>query len=256
MLPILLFDNRFNDGVPTATDTAAGYSVLNVRDLRTFTYWKGNSPGTKILRVDCGSAKSADCLGIMKHNLATVAATISVEGSSDNFVADSVTALAGFTVTNNKAILKPFAASVQKRYWQLTLTGCTAAPQLAIAMIGAKLQFPFPPASAYVPYRESVEADSKMSKGAHVLGTVVRYKPGKIAAKFAHLSRDFVFNTYAPFWDGHASDMKPFFYAWDLDAFPGHVFFGKKPDNHEYQTPLSTGAYVDEINFEMEFVKE
>lgn len=256
MLPILLFDNRFNDGVPTATDTAAGFSVLNIRDLRTFTYYKANSLGTKIIKVNCGSAKSADCLGIINHNLGTVGATISVEGSNDDFGADIVTALAGFTVNNDKAILKLFPASLQKQYWRLSLANCTAAPQLAVAMIGMKLQFPYPPETTYVPYKESIEADSKLSKGAHTLGTVVRYKPRKISARFANLSRPFVFDTFVPFWDGHASDKKPFFYAWDLDAFPEHVMFVRVPDNYEFETPLTTGALVDAITLDMEGVKE
>ena len=50
--PILLFDNVFEDGTPTATDTASGYDVLNLIDWRNYTYWKAASAGTKHLTVD------------------------------------------------------------------------------------------------------------------------------------------------------------------------------------------------------------
>ena len=49
MNPVILADNRFLEGTPTATDTATGYDVLHIRDLRTFTSWKGATAGTKYL---------------------------------------------------------------------------------------------------------------------------------------------------------------------------------------------------------------
>ena len=44
--PIILYDNRFEDGDLSATNTAAGYDVNNIKDLRTHTFWKANAAGT------------------------------------------------------------------------------------------------------------------------------------------------------------------------------------------------------------------
>jgi hypothetical protein len=44
--PIILYDNRFEDGALSATNTATGYDVNNIKDLRTHTYWKANAAGT------------------------------------------------------------------------------------------------------------------------------------------------------------------------------------------------------------------
>ena len=45
MNPMILYDNRFLDGIPMATDTSAGFSALNVVDLKTFTFWQAGEPG-------------------------------------------------------------------------------------------------------------------------------------------------------------------------------------------------------------------
>src|SRR3989304_9543482 len=82
MEPIILADNRFLDGTPTATDTATGYNVLFIRDYKTFTSWKAASVGTKYLTVDCATAKSADCIAFVGDNFGTGAAQISVEASA------------------------------------------------------------------------------------------------------------------------------------------------------------------------------
>src|SRR4030067_1177984 len=115
MEPIILADNRFLDGTPTATDTAAGYDVLFIRDYKTFTSWKGASAGTKYLTVDCGTQKSADCVAFVNHNFGTGAAQICVE-SSDNGT-DWTERITPFAVTTDKAALRTFATA-SARYWR------------------------------------------------------------------------------------------------------------------------------------------
>ena len=100
MNPMILYDNRFLDGIPMATDTSEGFSALNVVDLKTFTFWQAGEPGYEDIAVDCGAAKSADALGIIGHNLGTVQADISVESSDDG---DTWTqALEPFTPTGRR----------------------------------------------------------------------------------------------------------------------------------------------------------
>lgn len=251
--PIIICETRFKDGALTATDTAAGYDVMNVIDYRTYTFWKAASAGTKYITVDCGSDKSADSLGIIGHNLKTANATVSIESSPDNAVWTE--RLAGFTPTSDKAFVKLFTQATA-RYWRLKLIAASTAPYLAAVLLGNKLQFPFPPDTPYVPYKESVEAESKRSKKGHLLGSVVEFKTIEITARFSHIERTWVENSFKSFWDGHASDMKPFFYAWDLDAYPDMVFFVKCKDEARYEMPVSVLQYVDVIEIEMEGVKE
>src|SRR3972149_307135 len=79
--PLILYDNRFADGTPTATDTASEYDVLNIIDWKDFTFWQAASVGTKYLTINCGSAKVASALAILGHNYYMGSATISVESS-------------------------------------------------------------------------------------------------------------------------------------------------------------------------------
>jgi hypothetical protein len=58
--PLILYDNRLDDGTPTATDTAAGYDVLNLKDLRTYTYWIAGGFGTKYVTVDTYAKSSVN----------------------------------------------------------------------------------------------------------------------------------------------------------------------------------------------------
>src|SRR3990172_4071855 len=122
---IILADNRFLDGTPTATDTAAGYNVLFIRDYKTFTSWKAASVGTKYLTVDCATAKSADCIAFVGHNFGTGGATISVESSATGaWAGEQTERLAPFTVNDDKAALRTFA-SASDRYWRVKIVSAT-----------------------------------------------------------------------------------------------------------------------------------
>lgn len=253
MNPIILYDNRFNDGAPTATDTAAGFSVLNIRDYRTYTFWRAASAGTKFITIDCGSAKSADCLAIIGHNLRTANATVSVESSPDNVT--WTVRLAGFTPSSDKAFLRIFT-SASARYWRIRIVTASIAPQLAVTMLGVMLTFPYPPDAPYVPYSEGIEVESSRGKTGHLLGNIINFKSINISARFSNLTRDWVMNNFKPFWDNHASDLNPFFYAWDIDVYPEMVFYVSVDDGSRYRMPVSVLSYIDSIELEMQGVKE
>lgn len=251
--PIILSDSRFLDGTLTATDTASGYSVLNIKDYRTYTFWKAASAGTKYITVDCGTAKSADCLAVISHNLNTANATVSVESSPDNSAWTE--RLAGFTPPSDKAFLKTFT-SASARYWRLKIVTTSIVPYLAVCMLGVRLTFPYPPDSPYIPYSESVEVGSSRSKKGHILGSVVKYKPIRISARFSNLTRTWVETVFTPFWDNHASNLLPFFYAWSLTAYPNMVFYVSVEEGMAYRTPVSVLPFVDSLELEMEGIKE
>lgn len=253
MNPVILYDNRFNDAAPTATATAAGFDVLNIRDGRAYTFWQGPAAGTHYITVNCGAAKAADALGIIGHNLKTAGATVTVESSPDNAVWTPRTG--AYAPTNDRAFMQTFV-KIYAQYWRLKIVSTLAAPRLAVAMIGARLEFPWPPDTPYIPYTERVETDSKRGKSGNLLGSVVRYKPIEVNARFSNFEREWVFDDYQTFWDSHASEMKQFFYAWDLDNFPEHAFFLKLQDDARWQTPVSILSVVDSLELPMEGVKE
>jgi hypothetical protein len=253
MNPIILADNRFSDGTPTATDTATDYDVLNIRDLKSFTAWRGASSGTKYLTVDCATAHSADALGIFTHNLGTAAAAVSVESSSNG--SSWTERLAAFTPTTDKAILKTFTTE-SARYWRVKIVTGSVAAQIAVCLLGERIEFPFPMEAPFTPAGESIEADEAISKTGQLLGTVVRYKPVKINASWKFISRTWFESDFVPFWENWASNLAPFFWGWDLTAYPSAAQFVRVDGGYEFAPSVSILGYYDDFRFQMTGVKE
>jgi hypothetical protein len=250
--PIILYDNRFLDNVPIATDEAPGYYARHIRDLRPFTFWRGAGSGTKYLTVSCGSAKSADALALLGHNLGTVAANVSVESSPDNFSAVNQR-LAPFTPANDAMILKLFNTA-SEAYWRLKLVTASVAAQLAVAVLGSKLEFPSPPRGPFAPYKESVQSAFDLLQSGMPLLAEVKYHPITIDAKFQYLDRAWLETYFLPFWGNHMKLDKYFFWAWNLDDFPEHVFFVKRAKGYQFSMPLIKGFRVPDFSIQMEGV--
>lgn len=257
--PIILAENIFELGATiTATDTDSDtdYNVLHIKDRRTHTFWKGASSGTKYLTVDCGYAVTADALGIMSHNLYTCGATISVECSSDNFVGDVTEALAGFTVTTDRAILKTFTQQT-KRYWRIKIVTASVAAYLAIAFLGDRVTFPrtYAKNSGFEPRPQEIVAESVRSKTGNILGSTVQYISRSIKLTVQYVTNAWLSATFEPLWDNYLSQLYPVFYAWEITEHPTEVDYVKLPDNFKRSFPYdATGNRT--ISLEFEGVKE
>ena len=116
--PIILYDSILIGSTLTATDTETGYSVNNLIDYRSYTWWQADTPGLKYITIDCAVATSADTLGIVGHNFDTAAAVISVESSPDNTTWTE--RLSEFLVTDSYAIMKTFTTA-SARYWRVKI---------------------------------------------------------------------------------------------------------------------------------------
>ncbi len=249
MNPIVLYDNRFLDGTPTATDEVAGYSILNIRDLREYTSWWAASSGTKYLTVNCAGAKTADALGIAEHNLGTAGATVSVESSPDNAVWTE--RLAGFVPADDRPILKYFTTAFAQ-YWRVKIVTASVAPQVAVCVLGARLEFPYPPTAPYTPYILKAKAEANRSKAAIILGTNYQYRTVRLSPSWEVVPVAFVDNSFIPFLTAHASKLLPFFFAADLTAYPLDAFFVALAEGSGIDNPKSNGVYYDRISLDLE----
>lgn len=230
--PIICYENRLDDGTPTATDTASGYDVLNLRDLRTYTFHKFlNATGTKYITIDCGSAKSADSLAIVGHNLYTVGATMQLQSSTTGaWAGEQVVRIAEFTRTSDKAFIKTFT-SASARYWRLRILNMTAAVQMAVVLLGSQLNFENWPAGQFDPNAEKIMAESNNSKTGNLLGSVISYHEREVSVTFNRITDTWFRNTFLPVWHTHLKLLKPFFWAWDLTNNSGDVYFMVLPDD-------------------------
>jgi hypothetical protein len=271
--PVILYDNRFADGTPTANHEDADFPAVNVGDPRTFMVAKGASAATWEISVDAGSAdKVADCVAFIGHNFFTSAAQVEVQSSDDGV--SWTLRLAAFSPYSDRAQLRTFT-QVQARHWKVIVSDPTAIPYLACLFVGQRIDFPFPPETPFTPYQEGVEVESRRSKSGNLLGTTVRYGLLEIDAVFRLIDREEVYGDsgewgkflwgsswggnnipFRYFWEVHGCLMKMFFWAWDPGTFPDEVFYVKFRDDYRFATPLSVLAYVDSLTLGMEGIKE
>ena len=236
--PKILFSSILKDATLSATDTATGYDVDNIIDLRPYTLHKFNAFGTKYITADYGSAVEADALGLVGHNLGTAVATVSVEYSSDNFAADTHEALAGFLPANDKAIMKEFT-SASARYWRIKIVTAAVVAQIGVALLGEVLTFERWPSGGFDPDSLSIVASSSISKTGNMLGATLKYVLRTVSMTFRAITPSWITNTFTPAWDSHLEELKPFLLAWDITNHATEVYFLRIPENFSLKMPYS-----------------
>jgi hypothetical protein len=254
--PLVLAQNVFELGTPSATDTATGYDVLNILDRRPYTWWQANAHGTKYITIDCGTPTACDCLGVVGHNFYTCGATVSVECSADNFAAETIVALAGFTVLTNLAFLKIFTTQT-KRYWRIKIVTAAIAAKIAVAFLGPGVSFPrtLSVDKNSDPGPEKIIAESTRSKTGNLIGSALAYVSRIITVTFDVITPAWITNTFRPLWDTYLSQLYPVFWAWEITNHPTEVYFVKIPDNFNLSMPYTSSNYRS-ITLQFEGVKE
>jgi len=239
MGPLALYESRLLDAVPVASTTAAGFDVLNLRDMRDFTWWKPTAlPAT--VTVDCGSAKDADYLAIYGHELGSKGCTVEVRKSTDNFAANDVL-VDTHAPTDDKPILRPFT-SASSRYWRIRIVNGTA-PAIAIALLGVRLEFPvLGMQQGFDPIGNDLKAQYNRSVTGHALGKVINYREWK-----ANLEVELVSWTWArTTWKAAAEawlDSEPWLFAWNPDAYPKETYH--VAIDGKWDTPHRSGSLCD-----------
>jgi hypothetical protein len=252
--PIILYDNRFLDAIPTATDTETGYSVSNITDLRPFTFWQADSPGTKYITVNCAGAKSADCLGIVGHNFFTASATVSVESSATGaWAGEEVVRLAGFTVTTDKAVLKTFTTA-SAQYWRIKVVTGSVAAKMAICVLGVRLDMEKQVQQTFDPCPEKLNATSARSKAGYMIGSTLKNISFEIQANFSNLTDSWLRGAFTTAWVAHLSLCKPFFWVWNPTTYPADVYLVAIPPEYALKRPYT---YIKrDLSLIMQGVKE
>lgn len=250
---VIVYDNRFLDGLPVAQATAAGYDPLNIRDLRTYTHWRAGSSAGNSLTVDCQQPKGVDALIIVKHNLGTVASQVSVESSDDGSVWTSRQSV--FVPPNDKLIVKRWV-TVQARHWRVSFNAQNGPPQVAVAMIGMAIEFPRYPDAPFAIREVKQEMDRVSSKTGQLIGSVSRYKAVEVSPSWTTVGADFVDNELWPFYRDHASKGNPFLWSWNPQTRPDDAMFVRLKSGFVFSPTKSNLNYYDRVPLEMEGVLE
>lgn len=237
--PLFLYDSRLADAVPVASSTAAGFDVLNLRDLRDFTFWKPTAlPAT--ITVDCGSAKFVDSFAVYAHNLGSTGCTIEVRKSTDNFGANDVLVDTN-TPTDDKPILR-LIASQSSRYWRLRIT-TGALPTLAMAILGNRLEVPvIGPKESFDPLGRTIRSTQNRSVKGRALGQVLDARVWNQNVVFELVTWTWLRTV----WQAAAElslEVQPFLFAWNPDAYPKEVWH--TIIDGQWNTPHRAGGYTD-----------
>lgn len=210
-LPKILYDSRFNDGTPSASSTATGFNVLNLRDMRPYSFWKPTSSTYSLIKVDAGAVKTADYAALYAHNLASCGGTVRVL-ADDNLALTSPELLASQTPTTNDPIVLTFNTA-SYRYWALEFY-TTAAPTIGIALVGNALTLPRRHTLGFDPITRSVKAQTNRSVAGWPLGRVVSFEEWRQQISIDVVSWTFLRNSWLPAWEAWLR-AEPFLYAWD-----------------------------------------
>ncbi|HAF43438.1 MAG TPA: hypothetical protein DCK83_00450 [Gallionellaceae bacterium] len=185
------------------------------------------------MTVDCGSAKSADCLGIFNHDLFTGGCTVEVRGSTDNFAASDVL-VHSYTPSANTPFIRDFTA-VSYRYWRLRITG-SSAPTLTIVAIGAGLEFPVRLPYGFDPLSRKAFGQMNISEEGLPLGKSTMFEQWAQQLNFQHVENTWLRATFLPAWKAHLRD-KPFLFAFDLSNYAGEIYL--VASDGDYKSPTS-----------------
>lgn len=238
--PNLYFDNRFADATPVASSTATGnYAAANIADMRPYTWWKA-AYATSYLTVNCGGMKSADSLIIFGHNLYTIAASVEVRGSSDNFASSDVL-VAGFTPISDAVVIFSFASAIYP-YWRLKFITPRGLPTVAIALLGNKFEMPRRLPLGFDARGRDVVGISNVNDNGHPLGDIIQYEKWKQKTLSFLVLEDFVRNTFEPVWDSHLRG-SPFIFAWDVENYPTDIKLLK--GGRGFSAPRRAGLLCD-----------
>lgn len=234
--PKCLFDSRLDDATPAASTSAAGYSVLSLREWRPYTAWKPTAlPAT--VTVDCGASAPVDYWAIYGHNLFTQGATIELHGSTDNFVASDAL-LDTITPTSDKPFVR-FIAPRSFRYWRIRITGTTM-PTLAIAAMGEAFEIPAYLSTGFDPIGRTVKGTLNRSELGHPLGRTVQYEAWDESVQFECLTWSWLRSSWLTAWRDHLRD-EPFLWMWDPVGHPDEIYLTAIKDN--FKSPHQPGAY-------------
>ena len=254
-LPTLYYKHNLS-GL-TATSTASDFDVANLLDRFEDTFWKANNTTTPTyitFDAGVGNTEVADYLFISGHNFNTIAATITLQYSTDNFAADINDAFTPFAPSNDLTLVKEFT-SQDKRYWRLKITGTlSAAPFIAICYWGEKSELAFA-TSSFDPqnYTENVKQNigsTGIFQGDHEQNEMRRFR-----LTFANTLTDGPLDLELQNWRDTVKRLN-FGVAWEKTDHSSDIWLMRRKPN-TYKAPLTrAGGTYRNISFDLVGRKE
>ena len=238
----------------TASSTAAGdYTAAYIYNMLETNMWlSADAASAQYVTYDAGagSAKTADYLAVIGHNLKSAGASIKLQYSDDGFTTNIWDAFEGFIPVSDGAFLKEFASPGAYRHWRLVITGAAAPPYLTIATWGNATELDYATAS-FDPYCVEVKASVNLSYSGCVTGIHTRYAERSLSLVFNDADAE-LYGRLKAWWD--TSGLRSFFVAWETANSPSDVWL-MRPDLR-FSSPLKSGGAYRDISVQLKGRKE
>lgn len=244
MTPLILHKNLLKTANSVvASSTAPGFSSLALMDERPYTYWKSANNNSQTITITLNSSEDVDCLGICAHNIKGCTVQLQAySGGSWQTIGSIIAPEFSFMIKGN---------SINAQQFRVTISASTEAQFLGVLSIGKALVFPEKPNAPYVPFSESTEAETNISKTNNELGTDEKNNPVTCSPSFMDIQRTWVNSNFEPFWYETGKQGNWFFYGWDLDVCPDEVLYVKFAKGFNYSKNYKTTNYTDlSLSFE------
>ena len=232
--PLILYDNLADDtgAILTASSTAAGYDVNNVKDRKLFTSWKSTGGATEWIKIDMGAASTryVDSFAISAHNLKSAGNITIAVGYSDDDVtySDIYPAATPYHMVRNQTMVWDqitWSSSTNgHRYWRMQFTDCTSAIQIGAICVGRALVFPDYMQDGFDPDSFSLVNRNHRARGGQLVGAITEYVSQHIELKIGPdlYGANWYDVVGAPSWDdfirNHWSKAKPFWFRSGLES--------------------------------------
>lgn len=191
----------------TAGSVVSGYPAINLIDPATWSSWLGAGTGRAAV-YDFGAATVCNGFGIAAHNMASEAATYSVQYSSDG---TRWTTVHSETPSTDDDIFCIFP-SISARYWRLYFAGDPAS--VGVFTVGNRLIFTHAPVSDYKPLHHARQYTKMFndSIGGQFLGTRVMSVGAETDVNMGFFDRSWLESNIRPF-EYHYNQGGCFFFA-------------------------------------------
>lgn len=229
--PFVGFDNWAATATITTTAVLADGAAVNALDGFTFDYWLPNVTTTSaFFRVTFAAPRSVPLVAIAAHNLFSLAATATLQKSTDGGATWSASGMAALiTPADNSPIcFRNVTSGNDAADWRVIFNGLTAGAPLYIGVIyfGDELVMPARIYQDFSPAISPTEValQSNVSVGGNLLGASTITKGSTLKASFAHIAESFVRGAMLPFIAAFNAGTG-FFFAWRPAKYPQDLHY-------------------------------
>ncbi len=240
---VICYRNLLEEAATVVASSASeGYSAANAYNGRLTTYWRPADDGVQTLTATFLGPVSVDYFACYRHNLASAGATIQLQYST-NGGASWLDAFAPVALADNQCYLRRFTV-ISAASWRVRLNIAGAVPcMLGVVAIGPGLVTARGMAPGFVVPRQGRNSRllNNVTEGGLFAGRSLIAAGFKSDIDFAHVPRAWVRQYWEPFLR-HA-ELKPFFFSWNHEDYPGDAAFCWVPDGKVPTMPLTDDFY-------------